>query len=183
MVLYDKWLCWRLLLYVLLILDLLETIHFCKMLLAQWSFHSNNSTGNENVTASPALDYSAIVLDWQTMFAQDEIMIQLIHSWSLHRAFEVRPTQTKSTGGKSAKTDLAKLKKMVFKFLFSLGQCEDKFFHFLLTVMSKWMVRMIWNEHEAATSSVLFGPAHFLRRRNKRISSDEVRALNPKDLC
>ena len=86
------------------------------------------------MTASPALDYSAIVLDWQTMFAQDEIMIQLIHSRLLHRAFEVL---TKSTGGKSAKTDLAKLRKMVFKFLFSLGQCEDKFFHFLLTAMSK----------------------------------------------
>ena len=107
MVLYDKWLCWRLLLYVLLIFDLLETIPFCKMLMAQWSFHSNNSTGNENVTASP-LDYSAIVRDWQTMFAQDEIMIQLIHSRSLHRTFEVRPTQTKSTGGSLPRQILAK---------------------------------------------------------------------------
>ena len=34
------------------------------------------------MTASPALDYSAIVLDWQTMLAQEEIMI---HSRSLHR--------------------------------------------------------------------------------------------------
>ena len=46
---------------VLLVLDILGTMHFCKLLLVQRSFHANNLTENENVTASPALDCYAIV--------------------------------------------------------------------------------------------------------------------------
>ena len=49
---------------VLLVLDILGTMHFCKLLLVQRSFHANNSTENENVTASHALDCFVIVRDW-----------------------------------------------------------------------------------------------------------------------
>ena len=48
---------------VLLVLDILGMMNFCKMLLVQRSFHANNMTENENMTSSPALDCYAIVRD------------------------------------------------------------------------------------------------------------------------
>ena len=40
--------------------------------LVQSSFHANNLTENEYVTASPAQDFYVIALDWLTMLAKDD---------------------------------------------------------------------------------------------------------------
>ena len=42
------------------------------MLLVQSSFHANHLTENENMIASSAQDCYVIVLDWLTMFANND---------------------------------------------------------------------------------------------------------------
>ena len=64
MVQYKKRICQSLLLlYGVAGLRYIGKMHFCKLLLVQRSFHANNLTENENVTANPALDCYAIVRD------------------------------------------------------------------------------------------------------------------------
>ena len=55
---------------VQLVLDLFEMMHLWKML--QSSFHANNLTENEYVTASPAQDCCVIEQDWLAMLAKED---------------------------------------------------------------------------------------------------------------
>ena len=60
---------------VQLVLDLYETLHLS--MLVQSSFHANNLTENEYVTASPAQDCCVIARDWLIMLAKEDKADQL----------------------------------------------------------------------------------------------------------
>ena len=73
MVQYDKWLCWRLLLYGAAVFRLIWNDAPLKDdVLAQSSFHANNLTENEYVTAKTAQDCCVIALDWLVMLAKED---------------------------------------------------------------------------------------------------------------